>query len=146
MTGMGMAWKPRKKSKSLGAQKQAWYQSFTGNHVRKLLTGDGPHKIAQATGTAIFAIAGLTVSCFIFLTNLINLDPASCVLCLIVVAVFSCILMAIRFRKPELYMPFLVVNEFCIKILCCGIVILNAMSLIGVLTKTYEQQDFSKFL
>uniref|UniRef100_A0A915DJ61 DALR anticodon binding domain-containing protein n=1 Tax=Ditylenchus dipsaci TaxID=166011 RepID=A0A915DJ61_9BILA len=27
---------------------QAWYQSFTGNHVRKLLTGDGPHKIAQA--------------------------------------------------------------------------------------------------
>uniref|UniRef100_A0A915DVY2 Uncharacterized protein n=1 Tax=Ditylenchus dipsaci TaxID=166011 RepID=A0A915DVY2_9BILA len=33
---------------SLGAQKQAWYQSFTGNHVRKLLTGDGPHKIAQA--------------------------------------------------------------------------------------------------
>uniref|UniRef100_A0A915CYC5 Uncharacterized protein n=1 Tax=Ditylenchus dipsaci TaxID=166011 RepID=A0A915CYC5_9BILA len=33
--------------KSLGAQKQAWYQSFTGNHCRKLLAGDGPKRIAD---------------------------------------------------------------------------------------------------
>uniref|UniRef100_A0A915DKM6 Uncharacterized protein n=1 Tax=Ditylenchus dipsaci TaxID=166011 RepID=A0A915DKM6_9BILA len=29
------------------SQKQAWYQSFTGNHVRRLLTGDGPKKIVD---------------------------------------------------------------------------------------------------
>uniref|UniRef100_A0A915DYX1 Uncharacterized protein n=1 Tax=Ditylenchus dipsaci TaxID=166011 RepID=A0A915DYX1_9BILA len=33
--------------RSLGAEKQAWYQSFTGNHCRKLLTGDGPDRIAS---------------------------------------------------------------------------------------------------
>uniref|UniRef100_A0A915D4U0 Uncharacterized protein n=1 Tax=Ditylenchus dipsaci TaxID=166011 RepID=A0A915D4U0_9BILA len=33
--------------KELGADKQAWYQTFTGNHVKKILSGVGPEKIAN---------------------------------------------------------------------------------------------------
>uniref|UniRef100_A0A915E9U5 Uncharacterized protein n=1 Tax=Ditylenchus dipsaci TaxID=166011 RepID=A0A915E9U5_9BILA len=34
--------------KRLGADKRSWFQNFCGNHMRKLLTGDGPRNVANA--------------------------------------------------------------------------------------------------